>query len=48
MNDVYGSIDFYHAKQVLKHLDLPEDTEGWTEVKRYMKNVRKGAGFKGI
>src|SRR5262249_4405166 len=23
MNDVYGGIDFYNAKQVLKHLDLP-------------------------
>jgi hypothetical protein len=47
MNDVYGSIDFYHAKQVLKHLDLPEDTDGLTEVKRYMKNVRKRTGAKG-
>ena len=48
MNDVYGSIDFYHAKQVLKHLDLPEDTDGLTEVRRYMKNVRKRTGAKGL
>ncbi len=48
MNDVYGSIDFYQAKQVLKRLDLPEDTEGWAEVKRYMKNVRKRTGAKGL
>jgi hypothetical protein len=48
MNDLYGSIDFYQAKQVLKQLDLPEDTEGWAEVKRYMKNVRKSTGAKGF
>jgi hypothetical protein len=41
IHDVYGSIDFYQAKQVLKQLDLPEETEGWAEVKQYMKNVHE-------
>jgi len=47
MYDVYGRINFYRAKQVLKCLDLPSSTEHLADVKKYMKNVRKNTSPKG-
>lgn len=47
MYDVFGRIDLYRAKQVLKRLELSADTEGLAEVRKWMKNVRKNTPPKG-